>query len=84
MAPKPERPLSKAERLALDAIEAGFASERRARRRRWQMILLSVAVAALVAIGVASPVAALTLVAAIAVAFAGPLMMRLCWRLLLG
>jgi hypothetical protein len=81
MKPTPERPLSKAERQALDAIEAGFAAERRARRRRRRIVVLSVCTAALAAIGLAAPQAALTLSAAIAVAFAGPMMMALCWRM---
>jgi hypothetical protein len=80
MASRSARPLSNAERQALDAIEAGFVRERRLRRRRWRIALLAVAVAALAVVALVAPVAALTLCAAIAVAFVGPLVITLFWR----
>jgi drug/metabolite transporter (DMT)-like permease len=80
MAPRSDRPLSNAERRALDAIEAGFARERQLRRRRWWIVLLVVVTTALATVAVIAPVAAVTLCLAIAVAFAGPLVITLFWR----
>jgi drug/metabolite transporter superfamily protein YnfA len=76
----PERPLSRAERGALAAMEAGFAVERRARRRRRRLVLLALGLAVLAVVGVLAPLAALTLAAAVAVAFAGPIVIVLFLR----
>jgi hypothetical protein len=76
----PERPLSRAETRALDAIESGFVFEHRTRHRRRNAVLLAVGVAALAVIALFAPTAAFTLVAFVAVAFAGPVMVALFLR----
>ena len=78
----PDRPLTSAESRALDAIESGFVFEHRTRRRRQRIAVLVSAVVALAIVAVLAPPAALTLGAAIALAFAGPLVVSVWLRIL--